>query len=410
MKTAELEASEEYALFCEGLLTDPYPLFDTLRAEDPVHWSDRLSGWVLTRHDDITAGHRDTRFASERASLNMEPLPPEMRQKFAPLGEHVANWLGFTDPPKHTRLRKMVARSMSAKFIAGLRPRIGEIVDGLLAKVEGKNEMDLMGEFAYPLPATVGCELLGIPPGDQDTCKDHIDALVNFVGGVGPQLIQAAEPAYQSYQMLAEYFRELADERRRKPTDDMFTALVNGLDSGEILDETELLGLSVFLYVAGHETTVGLIINGLLSLLLHPGQLELLMNDWSLVDSAVEECLRYEAPIQLSTRLTVEDGELRGREIKKGDAVVWLLGAANRDPEVFENPHVFDIRRKENRHVAFGVGSHFCLGAPLARLEAQLAFPALFKRYPNLRLKTEELTWRKNMTLRAVVELPVILE
>ena len=410
MQIADIVETDEYALFCEGLLADPYPLYHTLRAQEPVHWSERLSAWVLTRYDDTAAGHREPAFASARASLNMGPLPPELREQVAPLGEHVANWLGFTDPPKHTRLRKLVARSMTPKFIAGLGPRIEQIIDDLLSKVEGKPQMDLLRDFAYPLPATVGCELLGIPTGDQDTCRTHIEDLVAFVGGVGPKLIEAAGPAYRSYQALSEYFRALAEQRRRRPTDDMFTALVDGRDGGEILNETELVGLSVFLYVAGHETTVGLLSNGLLALVQHPGELERLRNDWTLIDSAVEECLRYESPIQLDTRLAIADVELRGRQIRDGDAVVFMLGAANRDPEQFADPDRFDITRKDNRHLAFGYGMHFCLGAPLARLEAKLAIPALLKRYPKMRLRDEPLTWRQNMSLRAVVSLPVELE
>ncbi len=409
MQLSEIVKSPDYVRFCEGRLVDPYPFFQVLREHDPVHWSEQLSAWVLTRYDDVAAAHREPAFASARASLNMGPLPAGLREKVAPLGEHVANWLGFTDPPKHTRLRKLVAKSMSPRFIAGLAPRIQEIIDDLLARVDGQQVMDLFHDFSYPLPATVGCELLGIPTADRDECKRHIGDLVSFVGSVGPALVDAAGPAYDSYKALAEYFCSLAEQRRRRPTDDMFTALVTGMDGGDVLDATELVGLSVFLYVAGHETTVGLLINGLLALMQHPGELERLQNDWSLVDSTIEECLRYESPIQIDTRLVVKDVEIRGQKIREGDAIVLMLAAANRDPGQFPDPDRFDITRKDNRHLAFGYGIHFCLGAPLARLEARLALPTILKRFPAMRLRDDKLDWRESMVLRAVTNLPVVL-
>jgi cytochrome P450 len=408
MSTTDLQTLEAYERFCNGRLADPYPLFHRLRREDPVHWNERLNSWMLTRYDDVLAASRDPRMASDRASVNMSALPEPQRTKFSTLGEHVSNWLGFTDPPKHTRMRKLVMKDFTPKLAEDMRERIQQIVDTLLDKVERKGQMDLVNDFAYPLPATVICEILGIPGENQEQFRRWTEDITMFVGGVGPSLVRVADQAEKSRQELTRLFRELTLQRRREPRQDLLSALaaVEGKDEG--LTEQELMGLLVFLFVAGHETTVGLIANGMLLLLQNRSELERLKRDPSLMETAIEEFLRYESPIQIDTRLPNDDIEMRGRHIHKGQAVMIVRAAANRDPAQFPDPDRLDVGRQNNKHLAFGWGIHFCLGAPLACIEAQTAVKTILDRLPEIRLRSEDVVWWENMVLRCPQSLPVV--
>ena len=408
MSTNDIQTLEEYELFCDGRLADPYPLFHRLRSEDPVHWSERLNSWVLTRYDDVRAASRDQRFASDRASVNMSALSEPDRTRLRPLGEHVSNWLGFTDPPKHTRMRNLISKTFTSKLAEDMRARIQQIVDALIDDVEGQGQMDLVNDFAYPLPATLICEILGVPAGAQRQFKTWTDDISAFIGGTGPYAARVADRAEESRKELTGMFRELTLQRRREPREDLISALAAKEGEEEGLTEQELLGLCVFLFVAGHETTVSLISNGMASLLQNRGELERLRSDPSLMETAVEEFLRYESPIQIDTRLIAEDVELRGRSLRKGQAVMMVRAAANRDPAQFPDPDRFDVGRQDNRHLAFGWGIHFCLGAPLARVEAQIAMKTLLERLPDMRLESDEVDWWENMALRCPQSLPVV--
>ena len=408
MATSDIQTLEEYDLFCDGRLADPYPFFRRLRNEDPVHRSERLDSWLLTRYDDVLAASRDRRFSSDRVSVNMSALSEADRTRYRDLGEHVSNWLGFTDPPKHTRMRNLISGVFTPQLAENMRGRTQEIVDELIDEVEGSGRMDLVGDLAYPLPATVICEILGVPAGARRQFKTWADDIAAFVGGTGPYAARAAERAEESRKELTGMFRELTLQRRREPREDLITALAAKEGEEEGLTEQELLGLCVFLFVAGFETTVSLISNGILSLLQNRGELERLRSDPSLMETAVEEFLRYESPIQLDTRLIVEDVEFRGRSLRKGQAVMMVRGAANRDPAQFPDPDRFDVGRQNNRHLAFGWGIHFCLGAPLARVEANIAVKTLLERLPDMRLESDEVDWWANMSLRSLRSLPVV--
>ena len=408
MATNDIQMLEEYDLFCDGRLADPYPFFRRLRGEDPVHHSERLDSWLLTRYDDVLAASRDRRFSSDRVSVNMSALSEPDRTRFRSLGEHVSNWLGFTDPPKHTRMRGLISGVFTPALAENMRDRTQEIVDDLIDGVEGSGRMDLVGDLAYPLPATVICEILGVPAGDQRQFKVWADDIAAFVGATGPYAARAAERAEESRKELTGMFRELTLQRRREPREDLITALAAKEGEEEGLTEQELLGLCVFLFVAGFETTVSLISNGMLLLLQNRGELERLRSDPSLMETAIEEFLRYESPIQLDTRLISEDVELRGRSLRKGQAVIMVRAAANRDPAQFPDPDRFDVGRQNNRHVAFGWGIHFCLGAPLARVEARIAVRTLLERLPNMRLENDQVDWWANMTLRSLRSMPVV--
>lgn len=405
-----VENSEEYELYCDGRLADPYPLLERLRDKDPIHWSERLSSWLITRYDDVFACLNDPRLASNRASAYMRALPEPQRTELRPLGEHISNWLGFTDPPKHTRMRKLVSKVFTPKLAEDMRDRIQAIVQALIDRVQSRGQMDIIKDFAFPLPATVICEILGIDSDKQDHFKCCLDDINAFVGGFGPSLITTANQAYKSQKEVAGFLRELSLQRRNQPLSDMISALaaVEDMDGG--LTEQELLGLCVFLFSAGEETTVSLIGNGMLLLMQNPDVLERLKKNPELSKSAIEEFLRYESPIQILPRLAVEDVQIRDRWIRKEQAVILVLSSANRDPSVFPDSNRLEIDRSNNRHLAFGWNRHFCLGAPLARIEAQIAITSLIQQFPGIRIQDKKaLRWRENLTIRCLECLPVLL-
>jgi pimeloyl-[acyl-carrier protein] synthase len=381
---------------------DPYPAYRLLRERDPVHQMP-MGAWVLTRYDDVAAALRDSRLGRAGSEVMLAavygagnediPMPPSML---------------FRDPPDHTRLRSLVSRAFTPRVVEGLRARIGEIVDHLLDRARERGRMDVIADLAYPLPVTVISEMLGVPAGDHEAIKqwsaDIARGLDALVMPGDPDVVQRASRGRRE---LGEYFRRLIPERRRQPRQDLLTLLIAAEEQGDRLTEGELLSTCVLLYVAGHETTVNLIGNGLYALLRHPAELGRLRVQPDLLPAAVEELLRYDAPVQRTVRIAHEDVELGGRHIDKGSLIVPVMGAANRDPAQFPDPDRLDIGRRENRHVAFGYGIHFCLGAPLARLEGQIVFAHLLRRFPQLTLLTERPPWRRSFTLRGLSALPV---
>lgn len=407
MTTHDITASDDYALLSEGRLADPYPLLAQLREREPVHWSAKLNAWLLTRYEDVMAGLLDPRLANDRVSLNMAALPPEMRERYAPLAEHVSNWLGYTDPPKHTRLRGLLRTTFTPALAESWRPKISEIVNELIDAMLQQDRPDLVSDYAFQLPARVICNVLGIPAERFRDFHRWSDDMAAFTGHVGPTLVEIAPRAYDSYLGLEAFVEEQVAERQRCPHQDLLTKLAIAENEGVLRSRTELTGLTVFTLVAGHETTASLIGNAL-KLILGDDRLhtELARNPGR-IPAAVEEVLRLETPIQFSPRLAAEDVPLGGRTIRKGDAVILHLAAANRDPERFPAPDRLDLDRSFTQHLAFAWGPHFCLGAPLARVETAVAIERLFKRMPNVRLTSEPLRWRENMTMRALVALPV---
>jgi cytochrome P450 len=312
------------------------------------------------------------------------------------------------DPPDHTRLRSLVSKAFTPRVVEVQRPHIQQIVDGLLDRVEDRRSMDLIEDFAYPLPVVVICEMLGVPVEDQERFKGWgldiargLDAVL--LGPDSPVIKRSTE----SRGALANYFRELIADRRSKPRADMLTDLIAAEEAGDKLTENELLATCILLLVAGHETTVNLIGNGTLALLRHPDQLQRLRDNPGLVGTAVEELLRFDGPVQRTARIPAEDITIGGKVIPKGDMVMPFIGAADRDPAQFSEPDRLDIGRTDNRHIAFGWGIHFCLGAPLARVEGQIAINTLVRRLPKLALATEAPAFRQSLTLRGLSALPV---
>jgi len=386
----------EFNPFLPEFHANPYPFYHRLRATDPVHRTP-MGLWVLTRYDDVVSVLKDPRFGRE-----------EFAQTLANVYGEGARSMLFRDPPDHTRLRGLVSQAFTPRMIERMRSHIQEIVDRLLDRVQNANRMDVIADLAYPLPVTVICEMLGVPTDAHSGIRQWSADLARSVDAIGmPTDEEVVTRGRAAQQAMLDYFRDLISERRQTPRDDLLSLLIAAEEQGDRLSEGELLITCILLFVAGHETTVNLIGNGLLALLNHPDELAKLRGDLRLLPGAVEELLRYDSPVQRTGRITNTDVELDGRKIAKGSLVVTAIGAANRDPAHFPDPDRLDITRRDNRHIAFGFGIHFCLGAPLARLEGQIAIGTLLRRMPGLGLATSTLEWRESSTLRGLKNLPV---
>jgi cytochrome P450 len=381
-------------------VADPYPTYHRLRDEDPVH-QHPLGFWVLTRYDDVVAVLRDPRFVKE-------PIAAVVAARMGSATPVVPLSMLERDPPDHTRLRGLVSKAFTPRVVEGLRPHIQQIVDGLLDRVEGAHAMDLIEDFAYPLPIIVICELLGVPVEDRDRFKGWgLDIARGLDAILLPPDSEIAQRSAAARRALSDYFRELIAERRTSPRADLLSGLIAAEEVGDRLTEPELLATGILLLVAGHETTVNLLGNGTLALLRQPAELRRLRENPGLIPSAVEELLRYDGPVQRTARVPSEAVTVGGRTIAQGDLVLPFIGAADRDPAQFPDPDVLDIARADNRHIAFGWGIHFCLGAPLARVEGQIAINALLQRLPKLALATDRPEYRQSLTLRGLKALPV---
>jgi cytochrome P450 len=400
------------ALFDPGHRADPYPDYRRWQVSAPI--SEPVDGlFVLTRHQDCTAVLRDPRFGHAEGDEGgpLRGAKPDDPQEYTLVDENgnpVRSFLGL-DPPDHTRLRKLVSKAFTPRMITQLAPRIEEITAGLLdAALAASGPVDLIKDFASSLPVVVISELLNVPLADRERFEGWSHKLARALDPdflLPPEVRQTALRAREEF---AEYFRGLIALRRADPGDDLLSALVAVHDQGDVLTENELLATLILLLIAGHETTVNLIGNGTLALLRHPGQLTRLRDEPELIDRAIEELLRYDSPVQLTFRYSLEAAEVGGQHIPKGSFALLLIGAANRDPDEHENPDQLDVGREPSRHLAFGQGVHFCLGAPLARLEGRIALSALLKRAPGLQL-AEEPSWKDNVVLRGLKDLPVTL-
>jgi len=387
-----LESGVVYNLTSKQVRDDPYPHYRELRLRDPVHRLRLINAWALTRYDDADAVLRDHR-------------------RFANAGRDYG-YLDYVtlldlDPPDHTRLRSLVAQAFTRRTVAAMEPGIRRIVDELLAAVATREQFDLIQALAYPLPMTVIAKLLGVPAQDLDKFESWSNDIALVVDPVLRQ--RQIRQARKASDALFEYFEGIIEHRRRAPRDDLISALLASEDAGDQLTRDELLGTLVLLLVAGNETTRNLIGNGMLALLKHPEQMQRLSADPRRLDAAINEMLRYDSPVQLDSRIAREDLVIRGKRIRAGQQVIAVLGAANRDPEVFARPDTLDIERPATPHLAFGRGIHYCLGSPLAILEARVAFTGLLEHFSAIRLARDP-TARDQIVLRGVEELWVEVE
>ena len=403
--------ARKYDLYSDGFRADTYATFARMREHDPVFCQPGIDGqtliWFVTRYDDAEAVLLDDeRFARDpRLALSAETLAAfdaGLPDAIAFVDSHMLN----RDGDDHRRLRRLVSKAFTPRMIQRLRPRIQEIADALIDPVAPVGEMELVSAYAFPLPITVIAELLGVPPADRDSFREWSDAMVR------PALAATELERFgASMEEFAAYLHALFGQRRREPGDDLVSALVAVEDGGDTLSEEELSSMVALLIVAGHETTVSLIGNATLALLTHPEQRAAVERDPSLLPRAVEELIRFDGPVERTlNRWAVTDVELRGQRIRRGESVIVVLGAADRDPDRFEEPDVLDLAsERETRHLGFGRGHHFCLGAPLARLEAEIALGTLLRRLPGLRLAVpeDELRWRPVPLFRSLVALPV---
>ena len=393
--------------------SNPYPIYEQLRVADPVHWSDSLNGWLLTRYDDVALGLRDFRkfVVSGRVQRFLGELSSDLVERGEPLVQHFSKAITHLDPPEHTPIRRPAAELFTTERMEQWRPRIQSLCDDLLDSLIERREMDLIEDFAFPLPAIVLGEVLGIPSEDRDRYKKWSDDIGVRLFGTGHATEANMEEARKSVLELYDYLRTLVEERRRQPRDDLISHFAEytrpGQDGDAAWTEQELLSTCVTLVLAGHGTTTNLIGNGVLALLGHPEQLQRLREDAAIAESAVEEILRFDNPLQRMWRRACVDVELGGKHIRKGDIVLPALGAANRDPEVFENPDRLELGREPNKHVSFGVGVHLCVGAPLARLQGQVVLPTLLRRLRGLELAGGTLEWESNLLHRGLKRLPV---
>ena len=402
----------EYDLDSPEFLANPYPIFDQMRSNDPIYWSAENSYWILTRYADIASLIQNENLSSNRIGAHARRMPDEAKEHFRPFFTAVSSWMLMIDPPDHTRLRGLVSKAFTPRVVENMRELVQELVDDMLAAVTDRGRMDVMTDLANPLPATVIAELLGVPATEQRQFKAWSDDIALALSGIDiastkDERFALYELAQKSFLALSDYFMERVVELRRNPRENLLSALAQAEEQGDRLTEDELFANCVLLMIAGHETTTNLIGNGILALLQNPGQREALRSNPDLIVSAVEELLRYDSPVQKMGRIALADIHVAGKQIKKGELVCFSFAAANRDPEQFESPKQLDITRKPNRHLAFGHGLHYCVGAALARLEGQIAVNSVLRSLPKIQLAHETLEWYRNFTLRGLKSLPV---
>jgi len=395
-----------YRLYDPAVLADPYPLYARLRTEDPVHWDPFLHAWVVTRYADVVT-------VLQSFSARCAPAP----QRLESMGLSALDRIGqimvlqhlFMDPPDHTRLRAVCSQAFTPHRVERLRARIRQIVESLLEPHLPLGRIELMADLANPLPAIVSAEILGLPPSHHKQLKawsaDFAEVLGNFQHNPdrAPRMLRSLDET-------TSYFREAIRRERNRPADDsMISVLVNAEIDGRRLTEEVIIANCILLMVGAQETTPNLIGNGMLTLLRNRSEFERLQSDLSLLPSAIEEMLRFEAPSQHTTRVPQQDVRLGDKDISSGQSVITVIGAANRDPERFPDPDRFDITRNDNKHLAFGAGPHYCFGAPLGRMEASIAFSTLMERISEFSLAPTRLVWRDNLGLRGLTELPLLL-
>jgi hypothetical protein len=408
---SNVSAPGKKILFSDEILQDPYPTYARLHEEGPLHYVDvgsKWAVWSVFSHAECSSIAKDPRLSAKRAKQMLLPLPLSRQSEFSELARMLSLWLIFMDPPEHTRLRKLLNKGFSAAAVEGLRPQAEAIVDQMLKPLQHGSEVELMSEFANPMPVRIISELLGVPQALHGTFVNASRAIAVFRGNPN-RTVEEARAAQDALIELTEFFRRTVAERRRNKGTDLISLLIDIEEEGEVLTEEELYAQCIALLFAGHETTRNLIGNGMYTLLQHPQETAELRERPEMIRSAVEELLRYESPVQFTARVLKEDIEVCGQQIRKGWTVLCMLGAANRDPKQFKEPNQLDLKRLNNQHLAFSAGLHFCIGAQLARLEGQIALLNLVQRFPEMKLTGPRPEWAATFGFRGLKSLPVIL-
>jgi cytochrome P450 len=404
-------APAKKVVFSDEVLQDPYPTYARLLEEGPLHYVDVGSKWPVWSvfgHVECSAMAKDPRCSAKRAPQLLLALPLSRQAEFSELARMFSLWLIFMDPPEHTRLRKLLNKGFSPAAIEALRPQVEKLVDRMLKPLKPGMEVDLLSEFAYPMPVSVISEMMGVPEALHGTFAEWSRAIALFRGSPN-RTVEHARAAQDAMIHLTDYFRKTVAERKRNKGDDLISLLIDIEEEGEALTEEELYAQCIALLFAGHETTRNLIGNGIYTLLQNPDQTVELRANPEMIRSAVEELLRYESPVQFTARVLKEDIEICDQHIPKKWTILCMLGAANRDPKRFKDPNRLDLKRLNNQHLAFSAGPHACIGGQLARLEGQVAILNLVQRFPNMKLVGPRPEWASTFGLRGLKSLRVTL-
>ena len=394
------------------IMADPFPIYDKLREEDPVHWSPCLKSWVITRYSDVRDPLLSDNLSVNRLTKFYSNLPPRQAAILKDIIHYLNLWLVFRDPPDHTRLRRIMRHAFTAEAIVQMRPNIEEISQILLDRIDRNavNKVDLIGDFASRLPAHVIMDLLGVPRDMMDDFKKWSDDMSVFIGGARNSL-DKYERAADGCQKMAAYFQNLIKVCQANPQLGFLMDLINANEEGDTLSDDELVASCILILFAGHETTTNLIGNAARLMLEYPDQLNQLLANPDLIHSAIEEVMRFDGPTNALVRVVSKDHELHGKQLHEGERVFVMVNSANRDPRAFVAPQVFDIRRQQNRHLTFGQGIHVCMGAKLSREEGRVALQALLKRFPYMVLDPDDTPdWIDAMVPRGMSRLPVVVK
>ena len=393
--------------FSSETILDPYPALAALRRQSPISWNQQLRGWLFTSYDDVKMAQRDKRFSAERVRPFADHMAATDRPELEAMGRLLNDWLLFRDPPAHTPLRRLLVETFTPRAIENLRPKIGEIADDLLADRPFAKEIDLMAEFAFPFPATVIAHILGVPSKDLEKFRTWSNDLATVIGN-SRRTQNRFDVGAKALVKLTEYFEESISARGTLGGDArLIDILADSCEGGGVMTKDELIATCILILFAGHETTMHLIGNAVALLLQNRSEQKKVQDNPELIPAMIEEVLRYESSVFAIVRVANESMELKGKKIAKGDRVFLMLSAANRDPEHFHRAEEFDINRSPNRHISFGYGIHFCIGAQLARVEAEVAFTRLLPLLNGARLVSDELDWDDNFVLRGVRSLKV---
>ncbi len=402
---------ERKVLFTGEILQDPYPTYAQLLDQGPIHYVEvagKWAVWSVFSHAECLSVAKDPRCSAKRAQQMLLPLPLSRQGEFRELARMLSLWLIFMDPPEHTRLRKLLNKGFSQAAVEALRPQMEETVAQMLDPLKHSSEVELMREFANPMPVRVISVMMGIPEALHGTFVKWSRAIAIFRGNPN-RTVEEAQAAQDALINMTEFFRKAVADRRQNKGSDLISLLIDIEEDGDVLTEEELYAQCIALLFAGHETTRNLIGNGIYTLLRHPEHAAELRDNPQLIRSAVEELLRYESPVQFTARVLKEEMEVCGRRIPKGWSLLCMLGAANRDPKQFEEPNQLNLKRLNNQHLAFSAGPHFCIGNQLARLEGQVAILNLLQRFPKLRLCGQKPEWADTFGFRGLKALKVIV-